>query len=399
MSFMSFDYAMRAADAALQFQQQQGQNIKDTGARAREVGTGNAKRKDDLVRQKIEAEYGARSADIKKEKAARLMAIAEERKNSAQLAAALVGIGTLAGGILDGIKDLASAKKDQMPEQDQVTLSDEDMSVSTYGGEVGNVAAFKIAAGNGNSEQGAMVAYDPKKANFSIVGVDTASGRVSGFVNLSRTDMARHILSRIGDEAGNENNQALRSLMEEGPPPMFKASAFKKDADGKPTNEFTDEAQRLLMGPQGFFMQSSGPNPTGSDAGEKLVGDLLSNPAAISTSYEATASSVMRMLENPGIQDNLGMDNKAVDNARTAFKDAGVLKSGLSKMGDGANKLLFKPLGTALPQFMEMAKVMKEYDEEYKEKVAEYEAAKKQAAAAKKKLQELEALLAAGSSS
>lgn len=52
MSFMSFDYAMRAADAALQFHQQQGQNIKDTNARVREVGTGNAKRKDDLVRQK-----------------------------------------------------------------------------------------------------------------------------------------------------------------------------------------------------------------------------------------------------------------------------------------------------------------------------------------------------------
>jgi hypothetical protein len=51
MSFMSFDYAMRAADAALQFQQGQSQNMRDTNQRVAEVGKGNAQRKDQRKRQ------------------------------------------------------------------------------------------------------------------------------------------------------------------------------------------------------------------------------------------------------------------------------------------------------------------------------------------------------------
>ncbi len=448
MSFMSFDYAMRAADAALQFQQNQGQNIKDVNQRSREVGTGNAKRKDDLVRQTIEAEYKSRSADIKKEKAGALMVLAKERMEGATLAAGLVGAGTLLGGMANGVMDLIKGDGTQMPERDQVTIDDVKV------GE--NAVSFRMATGTGNTESGAMVAYNADHQNFSLVGVNTTSGKVSGFVNLSATEMAGHILNATNNTTGEDANKInstaksvvpettnenaelteaqkaaiiagtidnipagtadnvsgegtttnsvatttpaqapgmineLRGMIDQGPPAMFKEGLIDKDGNLDP------RLQAALFNPtNGFFAQGS--TGVGTESGEKMVHDLLANPATISSSYRATGQGVMRMLENSEIQKGLGIDDKVADKSRDILKSEGALVSGWDKFGNGANKVLFKPLGTALPQFMEMAKVMKEYEDEYKEKLAEYEAAKKDAANARKQLQRLESLLAAGS--
>lgn len=402
MSFMSFDYAMRASEAALTFQQNQGQNIKDTNARVREVGTGNAKRKDDLMREKVKAEYDARSADIKKEKAEKLMAIAKNRKENALKAEALVGIGTFVGGFIDGMKDLKNADKNQMPKDDQVTMDSGDIQVGK------NTAAFRIAAGNGNSEQGAIVSFDKSKGNFSVVGVNTTSGQVNGFVNVSATDMAKHILDTIGDhpdtpgvnerEAGG-NNRALLSMIDQGPPPSFKPSAYK---DGKnPSSGLTDEAQSALFGANGFFSQGSNPSGgplSGSDAGEQMAAGLLRDAAPITGAYHASAKGVLNLLENEQVQNGLQLADgpKLAKKTRSIFEDQKVLgNNGPSAL----QKLFFKPLGTSLNQFMAMAKVAKEYEEEYNQKVAEYDAAKKQAANAYKKLQKLEGLLASGGAS
>lgn len=398
MSFMSFDYAMKASEAALQFHQQQGQNIKDTGARVREVGTGNAKRKDDLVRQKIEAEYGARSAEIKKDKAQAMMKLAEERKKTAQMAAAIVGIGTLAGGMIDGIKDMMKGKEGEVPESQQ-------MSVGAEAAAQGYASSFRIAAGTGNSEQGAIASFDTQKGSFNLVGINTTTGQVSGFQQVSATAMAGKISEAIKDETGNPNSAALRNMIEQGPPVMFKAEHLKENSDG--TITMSDELKNALFADGGFFAQGSRVNAEGqnigSDAAEVMVGGMLKHPTQISPAYQRTADSVMDLLGSSKIRDGLKMQSETVNKTEKAFEESGLTIGGFDKFtkgaGDGMQKVLFKPLGTALPQFMEMAKVAKQYAEEYEAKLAEYEQAKKQAALARQKLQKLESLLVAGTGS
>lgn len=386
MSFMSFDYAMRAADAALQFHQQQGQNIKDTNARTREVGTGNAKRKDDLVRQKIEAEYNSESAEIKKDKALRMAQLAEEKKKNAMLAQAIVAVGTIGGGMLNGLMDLAKGDPNKVPDGEQLTIG---KSQSDY------ASSFKIATGNGNSEKGAIAAFDPSGGRFTLVGMDTTSGQATGFVQLSASDMANQILKTTGNDT---DNAALRDMIEAGPPPMFKAEHFIKQEDG--SVELSPELKGALFGSgdkPGFF-SSTGAN----EAGERMTAGLLSRENPISTAYGKTANSVMDLLGDTRIQQGLGMNPATVRKTEKAFEAGGHTIGGFSQAakstGNVFNKMLFKPLSTALPQFMELAKVAKQYAEEHQQKLAEYDAAKKQAALARKKLQKLETLLAMGSS-
>ncbi|MEZ0370028.1 MAG: hypothetical protein ACAI44_13155 [Candidatus Sericytochromatia bacterium] len=544
MSFMSFDYAMRAADAALQFQQSQGQNIKDTNARTREVGTGNAKRKDDLVRQTIEADYEAKSADIKKEKMQKLAKLADEKKQMAFLTTALVAGGTFLGGLIDGALDCGN-KKGVAPDSEQMGISS-DMIKDGY------ATSFRIAGGTGNSEQGAVVAFDTNKGNFSMVGVNTTNGQVNGFVQMSATDMASHILNTTKDDPQHAN---LRSMIDQGPPPMFKASCFEqKDGkfelkgglkeelfggpNGNPAGFFAEGSRvgapvnspqtagdlmtRLNAGPQGVANSAAadiltkikddtspeadkmrglidqGPPPkfkpgvctidpkdgslklnddlrdavrdpkfqafgarlnsvkddpaqnklrgmidqgppakfndkgvtknangeeeltpglqaalqdprfrdipnsaglgVGNESGELLAARLLKNPAPISMAYGPTANNILDVLGNKDIQNGLQIDGNTVDKTRKSFEDSGALEYGTS-VGQGFNKVLFKPLGNALNQFMQLAQVAKQYDEEYKQKMVEYEAAKAQAAKAREKLQKLQSMLVAGSNS
>lgn len=397
MSFMSFDYAMRASEATLSFHQNQGQNIKDTNSRVREVGTGNAKRKDDLVRQKIEAEFEAKSADIKKEKAQQLMKIAEERKHSAQLAQAIVGIGTFVGGMIDGAVDMLGKDKSQVADSEQMTISSEAV-------EDGYAVGFRIGAGENNTEQGAMVAFDPDKGNFSVTGLQTTSGQVNGFVSMSATDMATHILDAVGNEVDNPASENLRSMIDQGPPPMFKSDYFKENEDG--TFELEGGLKEALFGnggnQPGFFSQGANGN-TGSDAGENMVAGLLKNPASVSNAYNATANTIVSMLRDPKIQSGLKISPETADRTEKAFENKGLTVGSFDKFtkgaGDGIQKMLFKPLGTSLNQFMALAKITKEYEEEFNAKAAEYENAKKQAAAAREKLQKLESLLASGDAS
>lgn len=476
MSFMSFDYAMRAADAALQFQQSQGQNIKDTNARAREVGTNNAKRKDDLMMKTIEAEYKAKSANIKKEKAQKLAQLALERKQSAMMTAMLIGGASLAGGMLDGIMDLAKGDPNKVPKSEQMNVNGDDAVKNGY------ATSFKVSKGLENSETGAMVAFSQDSGNFSLVKLNTTSGQVDGFVNMSATDMAGHIMDRVKNDSSPEAGR-LRSMIDQGPPPMFKAEHFKQGPDGK--FDLSPALKRELFGgpngaPAGYFASGSrvgarvepnqiageilkrpaateppelkaadekvrsmineGPppsfkpeamkkrddgtiemnselmaaiqvssykpmgdalmnvgKPVGNEAGENMIAGLLSNPAQISKAYGPTAESVMSMLNNDQIRNGLQMDKKTVDKTHDAFRDAGVTHSGLSGAADVFQKTLFKPISTALPQFMELIKVAKEYDEEYKQKMAEYDAARKDAALAYEQLHKLQSLLLAGS--
>lgn len=541
MSFMSFDYAMRAADAALQFQQSQGSNIKDTNARVREVGSGNAKRKDDLVRQTIEAEYDAKTADIKKGKAEKLAKLALERKQTAMMTSMLIGGASLVGGMLDGIVDLAKGDPNKVPDSEQMKIDGDDAVKNGY------ATSFKLANGVQNSESGAMVAFSQSKGEFSLVKMNTTTGKPDGFINMSATDMAGHILDSCKNNSSPEAGR-LRAMIDQGPPAMFKkehffeqdgkfamSEALKTDLFGGPNgappgffaagsrvsapvegnsrdlqvddgarrqgmagdildklknnkspeadnlrrmidpgkppsfksefankpelftalrnagipepggmsaqdilkkldNDHSEDADKVrgminpgiapAFRPEFSSSESAGGNkvsaeldgalkkfpefasysrqisnsgkPVGDESGENMVGALLSNPAQISKAYGPTAESVMSMLGNDQIRGGLQMSKETVDKTHTAFKDAGVIKSGWDTAGNIAQKTLFKPLGTALPQFMELIKVAKEYDEEYKQKMVEAQTARQQAAAAREKLHRLQSLLAAG---
>ncbi|HEY9838829.1 MAG: hypothetical protein ACAI44_26905 [Candidatus Sericytochromatia bacterium] len=406
MSFMSFDYAMRAADAALQFQQSQGQNIKDTNARGREVGTGNAKRKDDLVRQTIEAEYESKSADIKKEKAQKLAKLADDRKQMAMVTALLVGGGSLLGGMIDGA--ISALKKDpkEVPESEQMGLNANSASN-------GYATSFPIADGTGNTEQGAIAGFDQKSGNFSLVGVNTSNGKVNGFVNVSSTDMASHILDATKDNPQYAN---LRSMIDQGPPPMFKAECFQKNEDG--SFELKGGLKEELFGnpatgSHGFF--ADGAHGTGDESGERMAAGLLAHPTEVSTGYSPSARNIVDMLDNDTIRNGMGMakgtgesqwftDWSVYKQGKTenSLEAAGHTIGGLDRFGagvsEGFQKVLFKPLGNSMGQFMQLAQVAKQYEEEYQQKMVEYDTAKKQAAAAKEKLQKLQTLLAMGSS-
>ena len=388
MSFMSFEYARQAADAALQFHQNQGQNIKSVQDDVKTVGTANAQRKDSLMRDKIEAEYEAKSADIKKEKAEKMMKLKEDRMSRAKDAASLVLLGTLGGGMLDGVADMLKKDDRQMSDDSQMApMSAANMDKYS--------TSFKVAAGGGNSEAGAVVSYNPDKGRFSVMGVNTTTGRVDGFQNVSQTEMARKLLdSGVG--------APLADMLTDGPPPAFKKE-FMGPSDKLEAGEMSDELATALFSDNGFFAQGSRTNTgdtqtIGSDKGEQVAAGLLSRPTPIKQAYRQSAESALDMLRNPRIQEGLGIDDKIANNTENIFKEENVL----NKFGEGARdafqKVLFKPLGTSLNQFMAMHQVAKQYEEEYQDAIVEYQAAKKQAAAANQKLQKLEALLAAGSS-
>ena len=297
MSFMSFDYAMRAADAALQFHQNQGQNIKDTGQKVRDVGNRNAQSKDQLVRQKIEAEYAAKSATIKKEKLEGLANLAKERKESAMLAQMLVGAGGMLGGMIDGMVDMANRNKDQAPDADQINLSQENI-------DAGYATSFRIASETGNSEQGAIAAFDPASGSFSVTGINTTTGAVNGFTTLSATDMAQEILNAVGNEAGNGNNTRLvKEMIEAGPPAMFKEEHFKQK-NGE--IQMSDDLRSALFGDGGFFAQGSrrneGGHMLGSDAGERVAAGLVQRGLNDFSFYTPSADGIMRLMETPSIQ-------------------------------------------------------------------------------------------------
>lgn len=341
--------------------------------------------------KKIEAEYSAESSEIKKDKALRMAQLAEEKKKNALMAQAIVAVGTIGGGMLNGLMDLAKGDPNKVPDGEQMTIG---------AGQSDYASSFKIASGNGNSEKGAIAAFDPAGGRFTLVGMDTTSGQATGFVQLSATDMAHHILKTTGNDS---DSKALRDMIETGPPPMFKAECFVKKEDG--SVELGGGLKEALFGGQfggkdygaGFF-SGQGAN----EAGERLVGGLLSREAPISSLYGKTANSVMDLLGTEKIRGGLGMTPATVDKTRDAFKAGGHtigdFNQGAKSAGNIFNKMLFKPLSTALPQFMELAKVAKQYAEEHQAKLAEYDAAKKQAALARKKLQKLESLLAMGSS-
>lgn len=388
MSFMSFDYAMRAADAALQFHQNQGQNIKDTGQKVRDVGNRNAQSKDQLVRQKIEAEYQAKSATIKKEKLEALANLAKERKENAMLAQMIVGAGGMLGGMIDGIVDMANKDKDQAPDADQVNPSQAAI-------DAGYATSFRIASETGNSQQGAIAAFDPDTGSFSVTGVNTTSGEVMGFTTLSATDMAQQIRNAVGDEAGNPANARLLSMIETGPPAMFKAEHFIEN-NGRV--DLSPELRDALFGDGGFFAQGSRRdgegNLRGSDAGERVAGGLIQSGLTDFSFYNRSADGIMRMMQTPRIQEGLGIDREVVGKTNRSLSDAGAFGKG--GLGEGFHKILLKPLGTTLPQFLKLAEVSKQYEEEYQAKLKEMEAAKKQAALAWEKVQKLEGLLISG---
>jgi hypothetical protein len=402
MSFMSFDYAIRAADAGLQMHQGMAQNLRDSNQRVADVGKRNATSKDQLVRQKIQAEYDLNSANIKAWKAGRLQALAQDRAKSAAGAAAVVGIFTLAGGMADGISDLNKHfKNDQagVPQADE----SEQMTVGNEAVANGMVSAFPIAASQSNgegattvgpTEQGAVVSFDAKKGNFSAFGVNTTTGAVTKFQNMSMTEMATMVRDKTRGSS-EPGSQRLASLITDGPPVSFKEGSITKKEDG--SFEMSGELKSLLFGggpvasgqrQEGFFA---------SENGSAAVAGVVSRGAAISPGYQATSRSVMSLVSNPKVQQGLGINPATAEKTESSFKQSGLLTGGVgSAAGAIFKKAIFKPLSTALPQFMKMAEVAKQYQEEAKQKQVEYAAAKQQAAAAMKRLKQIEAQLAAG---
>jgi len=404
MSFMSFDYAIRSSDAALQMQQGMAQNLRDTNQRVADVGKRNATSKDQLVRQKITAEYDMTSANIKAWKQGKLAGLAEERAKMAKAAAAIVGLGTLVGGMANGVSDLIKhfkndqAKVPQAPESEQMTVD----------GNAGLMSAFPIAASQpqrggqtgavapGPTEQGAVVTFDTKKGSFSAFGVNTTTGGVTKFSNMSMTEMATLVRDNTRGKSSSEGGaQGLGAMIVDGPPIAFSPEHLKKKEDG--TFEMSDALKGALFGSgqvqpgqrqDGFFA---------SENGSAVIAGVVDRGAAISPGYQATSRSVMGLLENPKVQAGLGLSPATVDKTKEGFEKSGLLTGGvLSGAGEIFKKAIFKPLSTALPQFMKMAQVAKEYDEEAKKMRVEYAAAKQQAAAAMKRLKQIEAQLAAG---
>ena len=74
------------------------------------------------------------------------------------------------------------------------------------------------------------------------------------------------------------------------------------------------------------------------------------------------------------------------------YDDGGIGKSNKP----GFLNSFFKPLTGAVQTFMEMGKVVKEYEEEANQKAAEYEQARRKAHAAKQKLEQIEQQLLVG---
>lgn len=391
MSFMSFDYAMRAADAALQMQQGMAQNIRDTNQRVAEVGKRNANSKDQLVRQKIQAEYDMQSANIKAWKAGRLHALAQERAQRAKAAAALVGIGHLAGGVFDGIKDLAEKQKNhgadvpQSPDSAQIMVPPSVV-------DNGYATAFRVSAGNGPSEEGAVVTFDPKRGTFGAFSINTTTGDVPRYSTMSATQMATLLRDSTRNSA-DPDAQRLHSMIAEGPPVMFKPEHFRQNEDG--SFYMSEELRAALFGVQN---PSSGVAQGGffnSDMGESAIGGVLANGAQISPGQQATSRAIMGLLETPQLQQQLNLNPATVEKTRDSMKQSGLLKSGVG-IGDVFTRAIFKPISTTLQNFMSMYQVAQQYEEEAKAKKVEYEEAKKHAANARKKLLELEAALAAG---
>lgn len=407
MSFMSFDYAIRASDAALQMQQGMAQNLRDTNQRVADVGKRNATSKDQLVRQKIQAEYDMSSANVKAWKAGRLHSLAQERAKMAKAAAAIVGIGTLVGGMVDGISDLTKyfkndqAKVPQAPDSGQMTVD----------GNAGLMSAFPIAASQapqqrggqtgapatvGPTEQGAVVTFDTQKGSFSAFGVNRTTGDVTKFDTVSMTGMA----SLVREKTANSSElgaKELNGMTVEGPPIGFAPEHLRQNEDGSFT--MSPELQAALFGNPNAQLQP-GERQGGffaSENGSAAIAGVVDRGKAISPGYQATSRSVMGLLENPKVQSGLGLNPATVDKTRAGFEKSGLLTGGvLSGAGEIFKKAIFKPLSTSISQFMAMAKVAKEYDEEAKAKQVEYAAAKQQAAAAMKRLKQIEAQLAAG---
>jgi hypothetical protein len=385
MSFMSFDYAMRAADAALQFQQGQSQNMRDTNQRVAEVGKGNAQRKDQLVRDKIQAEYEAVSAEIKADKAEKMMMLAEERKQNAAAATAIVTGFSLAGKMIDG--GLFGLTK---PLDDGSMKSLDDSYQLNHGeGAVqeGLVSAFPMHMNNvpgGNSENGGMVAFDKTNGSFHMARVNRVTGE-TGMQRMRPEMMASEIFDRVKNSP-NPQDQALKSMISEGPPLMFKAEHFKMGADGGV--QMSDELKGALFGPTGnggFFA---------SDSGKTLVGEQLTNPMPLSSVHGKTANSLMSILKTDSVRNSLGMSNDAVDRAEGHLTNQGALGQG--GIGKSLSKSLFKPLASTMNDFLKLAQAYKEYDEEAKRMAEEYNAAKRQAGAARERLLKLNAQLEAG---
>lgn len=416
MSFMSFDYAQRAADAALQFHQGQGQKMQETNSQMRDVGNRNANSKDETMRQKIQAEYEAKSAEIKEDRLEQMAAIKQKRFENAVLAQFLVLGGTVGGGVIDGLIDTFS-NKDQAPDVAQ-------MNVDSSTVDDNYATSFKIANGQGNSEQGAIVAFDQSQGQFNVVAMNTSSGQVQSFHNVSASQMADNILNTLTDgngnltEAGrNPNNAALLSKIDVGPPAMFKADHFGHGVDPDSPDQvgMSEELRNDLFGQvmpdgserPGFFTQGSridsDGNQVGTESGENMIRDMLGQETAFrpNQAYTQTGNSIMALLGNERIQNGLQITDDATKQTRDSLEDSGINLG--SRFGERSStflqKAIIKPLGEGLNQFMKMAQVTKQYEEEYEEAVAQYNEAKKQAANARKRLQQLESLLAAGASS
>lgn len=389
MSFMSFDYAMKAADAALQFQQSQSQNIKDTNQRVADVGKGNAQRKDQLIRQKIEAKYNKVSADIKAEKAEKLMQLAEKKKQNAAAAAVLVGGGHLIGGLFDAAFN--KPKELETPDSQQMDIGG---GRAEKLADFGYVSAAKFGA-DGNSENAGVVAFDPKKGNFSAFGINTTSGAPGKTDNVSAQDMAQKVWDKVKDSSDPED-QKLKSMISEGPPVMFKKEHFFQQSDGE--FHLSDELRASMFGGnlngqsvQGFFNQENG---------KQMVSGIIEGGYEVNKAYQTTADSMMGLLKTDKVQGELGLHNKTINKTEESLEARGLEIGWFDKTTAGAGKAgksIFKAVSSGIQPFMQMAEAWKQYAEEYDAKKAEYEEAKKQAKAAAQKLLEIESqLVAAG---
>ncbi len=94
----------------------------------------------------------------------------------------------------------------QMPEESQMSPMD-NAQIDKY------AVSFQIANSGGNSEA-CVVSYNPDQKQFSLLGVNTTTGRVDGFQNVSQTEMARNILS-------TNPNENLKSMLSRGPATLF----------------------------------------------------------------------------------------------------------------------------------------------------------------------------------
>lgn len=389
MSFMSFDYAIRASEAQMQYQQGMAQNMQSVESQVRETGNRNATKKDDLVRNKIEAEYEAKSAQIKAKYADKKAVLAEERKKWAMITAIAVPAAGVVGGWIDNAMGEDAFGRNgvmgQVPEHQQIGLNEDDVAS-------GNVRAYNLrgatgGGGDDNTNAMAIGGYNPRQDTFEFFAVNPDNGEINNGMQMDREEMAR----------------ALMFQQPEGDPPVARDPAVVDQAFISQHIDMSDPSNPIMKtNSPGLSEDLNAVLRTGEGAGVlrdsfTQHGYYVPNAGPV---YQATSDSIGSVMGAITESRNAersdanyavfrDMDGMNVDNFSHLEEGVGDdLDRRAGPQTSFASKV-FKPILANVSQFVELAKAWKDLADEAEKARLAAEQAKEQAALAFKRLGEL----------